>query len=686
MGMTYRMKAWLFLRLVAQKFRKKTQQTDKNRFQLLTESSMDCIWTAGLDMRPTYISPSITRLLGYTQDEAMNNPAEKVFSSDSLAKIKKRHTEVLENEMSGIQNSPESLKIEVEMLHKKGHPIPFEVQYSMLRDQKGNLIEFLAIARDITERRRFEESLKHSETMYRTIFDRAADGILLMADTFKDCNESMCRIFNCKKEDIVGQTPARFSPEIQPDGNSSVVSANEKIQAAMRGTPQAFYWQHISYDGVLIDAEISLNAVTFGGEQLLQAVVRDVTERKKTERIYEALYAISQAAHSETDMQALYKNIHRSIAQLMPAKNFFIALYDDREDLLSFPYVVDEYDDAYDSQKPGRGFTEFILRKGKAFLIDAAMALELGKTGETEVIGTLSEIWLGVPLKIGGKSIGVIVVQDYENPKAYGEGELQVLSFVAEQIARVIEMKKRDEELIEYNEKLVQINQTKDKLISMVAHDLRGPFHPILNLSEILMTEIDSLGQEEIKQFANHIHTKAQSVFVLMTGLLEWSRIQSGSIQFTPASINLKLKTDAVIQYISESVIQKDITVKNNIAESISVYADEQMIHSVLQNLLSNALKFTNNGGEINLYAEMDGSTVKISIQDNGVGISAEKIKRLFTIDKSISSKGTNDEMGTGLGLLMCKEFVEKNAGKIQVESEVGKGSKFIFTVPAIKT
>lgn len=243
--------------------------------------------------------------------------------------------------------------------------------------------------------------------------------------------------------------------------------------------------------------------------------------------------------------------------------------------------------------------------------------------------------------------------------------------------------KKKDEEsLIQSEKELKQLNATKDKLFSIIAHDLRSPFQPILSFSEILSSEIETLDQEEIKNFAKDIHNVSQNVFLLIENLLEWAKTQTGNIQFKPADLNLMEIVNDGINYLQENAIQKQIILKNEIASSIIVTADALMLRSVFQNLISNAIKFTHSGGVVTVKAFESVSSIDISVEDSGVGISEERIEQMFQIEHTTSTKGTNHEKGTGLGLILCKEFVEKHGGKIRIESELNKGSKFIISLP----
>ncbi|MCJ7552656.1 MAG: ATP-binding protein [Ignavibacteriaceae bacterium] len=539
--------------------------------------------------------------------------------------------------------------------------------------------------RHFAERKKMEEASKENEQTYRSIFENSADGMFLMTDVFKECNQSVCTLFNCNLEDIVGQSPTKFSPEVQPDGRNSILSAKEKIDAAFKGIPQRFYWQHKTKDNILFDAEVALNAVIVRGKNFIHAIVRDISETKKLEKIQKALFDISEATYTATDMVSLYKIIHEIVGTLMLAKNFYIAIYNEQTEMISFPYMVDEFDPPFPPKKLGRGLTEYILRIGEAKLVDAKLDLELMETGEIKLVGTPTLIWLGVPLKVREKIIGVIVVQDYQNASTYGEEEKQLLVFVAEHIAQVIERKRNSDAIKVYAEQLKELNQTKDKFFSIIAHDLKSPFLGLLGLTDLIASGDEELSKAELVEYSKSIHDSASTLYRLIENLLKWAQMQRGSINYIPKEIELQKIAALCIETIKYNAIEKGIAIINDIPQSQKVFADDKMIYTVIRNLLTNAIKFTRREGRVVLRTKkMDNGQVEVSISDTGVGISAKEIKNLFKLEEKVSSKGTEGESGTGLGLLLCKEFVEKNGGKIWVESQEEKGSTFSFSLKEV--
>lgn len=246
---------------------------------------------------------------------------------------------------------------------------------------------------------------------------------------------------------------------------------------------------------------------------------------------------------------------------------------------------------------------------------------------------------------------------------------------------------KEKEEIIsklnETKENLEKINAEKDKLFSIISHDLRSPFHGFLGLTEILANNELLLDEKDKKELFNQLNIQAKNLFNLLVNLLEWSRVKRGLFEFEPTKINIYKVISSCISVIKDNAKNKKIDLINNVSKDLFAYADEKMISLIFRNLITNAIKFSQNNGQVIINVEdYDGQFLLISVRDFGIGIPSEMKDKLFKIGSKINRKGTAGEESTGLGLLLCKEFIEKHNGKIWVESEEGKGSIFYFTIP----
>lgn len=244
------------------------------------------------------------------------------------------------------------------------------------------------------------------------------------------------------------------------------------------------------------------------------------------------------------------------------------------------------------------------------------------------------------------------------------------------------EISHQRDELKSKNYKLKVMNATKDKFFSIIAHDLKNPFNGILGFSSLLLKSLNDDRKKESLEYANFINTSAKNAFTLLENLLEWSRSQTGGITYKPQSIDLNILLQKSINICKNLAEVKNIEINYFQPNSISVYADENMLNTVLRNLITNAIKYTQKGGMVSISAQTVNSMVEISVTDTGIGMSNETISKLFKIHELSSTEGTEKETGTGLGLILCKNFIEKHGGKIWVESELGKGSCFRITIP----
>ena len=232
---------------------------------------------------------------------------------------------------------------------------------------------------------------------------------------------------------------------------------------------------------------------------------------------------------------------------------------------------------------------------------------------------------------------------------------------------------------------LSQLNADKDRFITILAHDLKNPFSTLIGFSGLLAKNIRKYNMDKIENQVKIIDENAKRTYNLLEDILLWVRVQSGKLPFEPQKIIFPVVCNEVIESLKSIAINKNITINHFTAQEINVLADANMFKTILRNLVSNAIKFTNNNGRIDIYAEKDNSNITISVSDTGIGIEPENLNKLFDISQMLTTAGTIGEKGTGFGLLLCKEFVEKHDGKIWVESELGKGSEFKFSMPLCK-
>jgi len=375
-------------------------------------------------------------------------------------------------------------------------------------------------------------------------------------------------------------------------------------------------------------------------------ISRDITEKKKTEQIL---------IENEVRLRTIIENIGEGLAILSQRLEFVFAnpmaekIFGVRKNGLLGHNIIDFVD---------RSFEQIIIEQFRNRKTSEKTSYEIDIIRPDEEKRSL--LVSSVPRKdFNGKYVGF-----YE-----------VFTDITE--------RKKDEQIIrEKNIELQQLNAQKDKLFSIIAHDLRSPFNSFLGLTELMEKELFNMSLLEVQTLATDLNNSATNIYNLLTNLLEWSRLQQGLIGLMPDVLNLSRIVEQSIGILSEVSKLKSIVINIDIPDDLTVLADPNMLQIILNNLLSNAIKFTPEKGNISISAKIIDNLAEILIADSGIGMDEERISHLFRIDINVSRPGTNGEPSTGLGLCLCKEFVEKQGGEIWVESEVGKGSKFYFTLP----
>lgn len=252
----------------------------------------------------------------------------------------------------------------------------------------------------------------------------------------------------------------------------------------------------------------------------------------------------------------------------------------------------------------------------------------------------------------------------------------------------ITEQKEAAEKIRHYTEELERVNAAKDKFFSIIADDLRTPFLGIITISELLEGKLISDNTDNssaLLKYVQIIHTSSKSVFTVLDNLMDWSKTQTGDISYNPTSKSIKKIIESAFPIVSISAFNKNITIENALSDDKLVFVDEVLVTKILRNLLTNAIKFTAFGGKIKVSSSVNGHFLEISISDSGVGIDSQNLDKVFRIESRFSKHGTENEAGSGLGLILCKEFLEKQGGKIWIESELGKGTTVTFTLPLVR-
>ncbi len=441
----------------------------------------------------------------------------------------------------------------------------------------------------------------------------------------------------------------------------------------------------VLFNGNIINVEFQFFQLELNKKKFVQVIFNEIEAAKKFV-VQNAILKIFQVDNSINTLEETCDYLYGIVKEIVDIKNFYVALYDKQTQDISFPYYKDQYNPKPAKRKFGNGLTEFVLKTKKTLLLNDKKINE--KINDGTILPSFYSVkgWLGVPLIILEDIAGVIVIKEYEREKFLDENIKQIIEFVSFPISRVIERKIIEETRKNYTEKLVELNNSKDKFFSIISHDLKSPFNSILGFTEILKEQNESLEKKELQEIYEALYNSTRKTFNLLNNLLQYSRFQTGLEDFNPTKLNLtELIKDILVLY-EGTTLKKQIKIINNVNDNFSIFADKEMFNSILRNLINNAIKFSYIGGKIYIDASNSQSFIKISVKDCGIGMNKETMNNLFKIESKKSTPGTNKEEGTGLGLILVKEFVERNGGKIFVKSEVGVGTEISFTVKANKT
>jgi PAS domain S-box-containing protein len=535
-------------------------------------------------------------------------------------------------------------------------PFVYDVEYIAKGERKWfqmfhNPLEeggFVRTFTDITERKNAENLYIEKSTEIDRFFSLTLD-FLCIADMngyFKRLNNSWEEKFGYKKEELIGK---RFSEFIHPDdfedtldGMKELAKGKTVVNLVNRyrckdGSYRWLEWRAIPFENTLI-----------------YAAARDITERKSFEEILR---------QNEEKYRFITENVGDLIWQIDKDYNY-IYVSPSVENILF--YTPEEI--------LGKSFYSFLTPNSSDYLN------EMEKMHRNEYKFT--------PLKGGvyelqyiRKDGSLVWCEVHASPLYTPDGKLIFSQGVTRDIGA---RKEAERKLKDYAAELKDLNLTKDRFFSIIAHDLKSPFSGLIGMTTEFKNNARDFSYDEIATFGNEMYDAVINTYRLLENLLEWSRIQLDQIQFNPITANVRDEVEKIISLFAANAVQKEISLSNNVDSDIFVSADINMIGTILRNLIGNAIKFTNRGGIVKIDALEREDNVLISVADNGVGMEEEISKRLFRSDTIHTTYGTEKEKGSGLGLLLCKEFVAKHNGEIWVESSPGKGTKFCFTMPAI--
>ncbi|MFZ1289467.1 MAG: PAS domain S-box protein [Melioribacteraceae bacterium] len=639
------------------------------RLQMVFEGSNDGFWDWNIEKDEIFYSRHYYEILGYRNGE---------LKSDLLTWQSRIHPEdmddVIEALHAHLEGKTEQFNKEYRVLTKSGDwKWVLDKGKVAIRNEQNNPLRVAGTLSDITDRKKTEHIIKESEARFFNVADKLPI-LIWMSDP-----KIVLTYINPYAKEFIGNNNLinDFTKIIHPDdfdffkkGLFTLIKRKEKFEGEirLRNGVDEYRW---------VLAQIVPRVLDNGEFVGLLGVGIDITERKETEaRLLESEAEFNEITSVVAegifliDAEMKLKFANPEFSKLLGYK------FDDYEGM----NILEKIYDIQDENEMKCPINE-VLSRGETIRVSHDNFKSL--TGEYIPISFVSS-----PIKRNGKIIGCVTAFHNITERIEAEEELrrfvEELQFNKELMEEsVAETARLNEMLWDSETRLKELNASKDKFFSIISHDLRSPFTSIIGFAEVMVEDLDNLSKDEIKEFTNSIYKSSKNVQNLLENLLQWSRIQTGRIEFNPINFEINNLINDVMALYQVNAARKKITLVNLVEKQIKVNADKFMIDTVLRNLISNSIKFTPQGGNIKINAEdLGNDNITISISDSGVGIKEEIIDKLFKIDSHITTRGTEKEKGTGLGLILCKEFIEKHNGKIWVESKIEQGSKFKFTLP----
>jgi PAS domain S-box-containing protein len=627
-----------------------------------------------------YVNQSYAYLFGYEPGELIGQPVWLVSEQAPSQRM-------LEYSWRRMRGEEAPSLYEFRGTRKDGRTVDLEASVSTAKIAAKTYI--IALCRDITERKRAEEEILLQKARFQQLFENAPLGILRVDqnDIVLDANKEFEAIFQFSLSEICGRP---INEIVVPKGHREEGTALSA--RALQGEIIDQETVRQRKDGTLIPVQIYGVPIVVNQKPVgVFAIYADLTEQKRLEDERQVVSEIIQGVITTANLDELYRLIHRSISKVLYAENCFVALHDPKTDLMHFEFWVDKLDPCPPPLPLGIGFGSYVLRTGQSLLLDRELTERMYQSGEVEKSGSSSASWLGVPLRTASRSIGVLVVQHYEDEDAYGERDLEFLSSVGNQIALAIERKRAETNLRETEEQLRQSQKMESigTLAGGIAHDFNNLMTAVTGYSELALRslEVDNPVRPKIEE----IKKAGERAAALTRQLLAFSRKQI----LQPRVLDLNTVITGMSSMLPR-VIGEDIDLRMDPGDLLGqVKADPGQIEQVLLNLAVNARDAMPKGGYLTIKTENvyfdakfsqrrsvvePGQYVALSVSDSGCGMDAETQAHIFEPFFTTKEVGK----GTGLGLSTVYGIVKQSGGSIWVYSEVGRGTAFKIYLPRV--
>ncbi len=543
-------------------------------------------------------------------------------------------------------------------------------------DDNGQPKGMVVVERDITERKIAEQEL---QKLSQVVLQSPESIVVTDTNGFIEyVNPAACLISGYACEELIGK-----NPRVLKAGETAAEEYKVMWDTIKSGNEWKGEFHNKRKNGDLYWERASISPIKNPVGEITQylGVKEDITEQKHSEGLQKVLFNISRQVFETTDIPHLLEIVKNELSTLINTNNFYVAFYNEETDMLTMAYRVDEQD-TFTEWRAKKSLTGYVVRNNKSVIIKNEGFQELIKSGEVELYGANSEIWLGVPLTVNGKPYGAIVVQDYQDSNAYNENDLKMLEFIAGQVSLSIQRQKSILDLQEAFVKAEASDKLKTAFINNISHEIRTPLNGILGFTEMSLNPDTTPEDHEL--FYTVIKKSSKRLLNTITSYMDISMLVSGTMEISRRPSNLDKLLKEISNDFSEISNSKGIefkVVKPDLAEPLMLNTDIEKLRKILSHLLDNAFKFTQKG-TISFGYEIKDTEFEFYVSDTGTGIKTNLLNVIFDAFMQADVSSTRGYEGSGLGLTIANGLVKLLGGNLRIDTERGKGSVFYFTLP----
>jgi PAS domain S-box/PAS domain S-box/PAS domain S-box len=656
--------------------RQQKNDEDLNRqsvlFEKLADMLPEMIYEVDLTGRVLFANAHGIKYFGYSKEDYVKGlNISDIFPND--------YKQMISNLAS--LKSPEDISSNEYYARKKDGSLLPIVTHSFATFNNGKITGYLGTVTDISKQKQYEEQIKREKVFLEHLIDSTPEAIAMtdIPGTVTMVNKEFSNLFGYSSEEALNKNidDLIVPDELRDEAAEIEALAFEHEKITRQTVRKDKAGNRIQVTLVATSIIVNNETVSFLG------IYRDIGTERKNQLLQEILYNISSEALKQMDIKEIYPTIVHELSKIWDTNNFFIAIYDKESDTLSLPFFADEKDN-FQEIPTKKTITGYVIKTNKSVLLRENDLRLLEESGDIDLVGTDCKVWMGVPLKVENNIIGVMCLQDYNDENKFSQDDLYVLDFIANQIAIAIQRRIMLDNLVVARQKAEEAAQSKQIFMSTMSHEIRTPLNEVIGITNLLL---QGNPREDQMDYIKTLRFSGNHLLTLVNDVLDYNKMESGKIIFEQVQFNLNDFLDEIMRSYSFRSKAKhlDFEIRKEGNLPVEVIGDQIRLNQILSNLLSNALKFTNQGGITVVIRELERSgnqsKMEFSVRDTGIGIPMDKHSSIFESFAQAAPDTTRNFGGTGLGLAICKKLIELQGGTIEVESEPGQGSRFTFVL-----